>query len=139
MPHSPRLHNGRLWLLNSGRGEFGWGNLEKRSFNPVTFCLGFARGLYFVGKYALIGLSEPREGKTFDGLPLQDRMSEKGITARCGLIVVDTETGETVQWLRIEGVVAELYDVSFLQGVIRPASIGINGPEIQHTIALAPH
>ena len=68
MRHSPRLHNGRLWLLNSGRGEFGWVNLEKRSFNPVTFCPGFARGLYFVGKYALIGLSEPREGKTFDGV-----------------------------------------------------------------------
>jgi len=24
MPHSPQLHDGRLWLLNSGRGEFGY-------------------------------------------------------------------------------------------------------------------
>ncbi len=23
MPHSPRLYDGRLWLLNSGTGEFG--------------------------------------------------------------------------------------------------------------------
>ena len=24
MPHSPRLHNGKLWILNAGTGEFGW-------------------------------------------------------------------------------------------------------------------
>ena len=23
MPHSPRIHNGELWLLNSGSGELG--------------------------------------------------------------------------------------------------------------------
>ena len=59
------------------------------------------------------------------GLPLQDRMSEKGITARCGLIVVDTETGETVQWLRIEGVVAELYDVSFCKALYDRPLLGL--------------
>jgi hypothetical protein len=29
MPHSPRWHNGRLWLLNAGTGHLGWVDFEK--------------------------------------------------------------------------------------------------------------
>ena len=138
MPHSPRLHNGRLWILNSGRGEFGWIDVEAGVFQPIAFCPGFARGLTFVGKYAIIGLSEPRDGKTFGDLPLQDLMRSKNTDARCGLHVVDIETGETVEWLRIEGVIAELYDVGFLRGIKRPSAIGLIGPEVQRTISIHP-
>jgi len=137
MPHSPRLHDGRLWLLNSGKGEFGWVDIDAKVFHPIAFCPGFARGLSFAGKYAIIGLSEPREGKTFDGLPLQERMQERGEEARCGLCVVDTQTGETVEWLTIEGVISELYDVSFIAGIKRPAAVGIIGKEIDHMIAIS--
>src|SRR5688572_22956696 len=56
MPHSPRLHGGRLWLLNSGTGEFGWVDPASGRFEPVAFCPGYARGLAFVGGRAVIGL-----------------------------------------------------------------------------------
>ena len=138
MPHSPRIHNKRLWLLNSGKGEFGWADTKTGQFHPIAFCTGFARGLSFVGKYAIIGLSEPREGKTFDGLALQDRLRAENETACCGLVIVDTETGEKVEWMKIEGVIRELYDVSFLEGYKRPSAVGVLGPEIQHTISLKP-
>ncbi len=139
MPHSPRLHKGRLWLLNSGKGELGWVDIDKGEFNPVGFCRGFARGLTLVGKYAVIGLSEPREGKTFDGLPLQNILADKNISARCGLEVIDIETGRSVEWLIIDGVIRELYDVAFLKNIITPSMIGLIGPEVQHTISLADH
>ncbi|MGO4843683.1 DUF4915 domain-containing protein, partial [Rhizobiaceae sp. 2RAB30] len=45
MPHSPRLYDGRLWLLNSGAGEFGFVDPADGSFTPVCFCPGYARGL----------------------------------------------------------------------------------------------
>lgn len=138
MPHSPRLHNGRLWLVNSGKGEFGWVDLERGVFEPVAFCPGFARGLSFAGKYAIIGLSQARKGKTFDGLPLQEVLSDKNQSQRCGLIIVDTETGETVEWITLEGVISELYDVSFLDQIKTPSAIGVIGPEIQRTISLCP-
>ena len=138
MPHSPRLHDGRLWLLNSGRGEFGWVDIDEKVFHPIAFCPGFARGLSFAGKYAIIGLSEPRHGKTFSGLPLQERMQEKGEDARCGLCVIDTETGSIVEWLRIEGVISELYDVTFIDRIKRPSAVGIIGPAIQRMIAISP-
>ena len=50
----------------------------------ITFCPGFARGLSIVGDYALIGLSLPRDNKTFSGLPLDDALNARDVSARCG-------------------------------------------------------
>ncbi len=136
MPHSPRLHGDRLWLLNSGTGEFGHVDAAAGRFEPVAFCPGFARGLAFVGPYAVIGLSLPRETRTFQGLPLDQALKGKGAEARCGLLVVDTRTGDTVEWLRIEGVVRELYDVAVIPGVRNPAAIGLVTDEVQRVISI---
>ncbi len=68
MPHSPRLYQGRLWMLQTGTGEFGEIEIATGRFTPVCFLPGFARGLTFVGDYAVIGLSQPRENRTFEGL-----------------------------------------------------------------------
>ena len=47
MPHSPRWHDGKLWVLNSGSGELGWIDPADKSFQPVAFFPGFLRGLPF--------------------------------------------------------------------------------------------
>lgn len=136
MPHSPRLHDGRLWLLNSGTGMFGWVDIESGGFNEVAFCPGYARGLTFVGPYAVIGLSLARENRTFQGLHLEAALATKASDARCGLLVVDTRTGETVEWVRIEGVIQELFDVAFLPGVTCPSAIGLKGNEVLRVISV---
>ena len=136
MPHSPRLHDGRLWLLNSGTGEFGFVDPAAGKFEPVAFCPGYARGLAFVGDFAVIGLSLARENRTFQGLPLDAALAARGADPRCGLLVVDTRTGDTVEWLRIEGVVRELYDVAVVRGVRNPAIIGFKTDEIQRLISI---
>ena len=66
MPHSPRLHRGRLWLVQSGTGEFGHVDLRPGRFEPVCFLQGYARGLAFLGDHAVIGVSRPRENRTFE-------------------------------------------------------------------------
>lgn len=75
MPHSPRLYRDKLWLLNSGTGEFGTVDRDKGRFEPVAFCPGYLRGLAFCGDFAIVGLSESRHNKTFDDLPLKDRLA----------------------------------------------------------------
>lgn len=72
MPHSPRVYRNKLWLLNSGTGHFGYINRMTGKFEPVVFCPGYLRGLSFHGDYAIVGLSRPRENKTFLGLQLDD-------------------------------------------------------------------
>ena len=47
-----------------------------------------------VGGHAVIGLSEPRENRTFAGLPLRDRLADAKIEPRCGLYVIDLKTGD---------------------------------------------
>ena len=80
MPHSPRLYGGRLWLLNSGTGELGVIDRAAGAFTPVCLCPGYARGLAFIGRHAVIGLSRPRRNQTFAGLALDRRLADKDAT-----------------------------------------------------------
>lgn len=136
MPHSPRVHRGELWVLNSGTGYFGRVDRATGRFEPLTFCPGYLRGLAFVGDYAIVGLSQPRDRKTFGGLALDDALAKHGATARCGLQIIDLRTGDVAHWVRLEGMVSELYDVIALPGVQRPMAFGFRSDEISRTIAL---
>ena len=136
MPHSPRVHKGRLWVLNSGAGFLGSIDPTNGAFVRLTFCPGYLRGLAFVGDYAVVGLSKPRHDKTFSGLPLDDNLASRGAEAQCGLHVIDLKTGDVVHWLRVEGMVSELYDVVALPGVVRPMALGFKSDEIQRLISI---
>lgn len=138
MPHSPRLVDGKIYLLDSGTGRFGAVDPADGRFEEIAFCPGFARGLSVVGDYALIGLSLPRENKTFSGLPLDDALKARDTAPRCGLIVVDLRTGDAIHWVRIEGVVTEIYDVAMISGVSRPMAIGTRADDIRRMISVAP-
>lgn len=135
MPHSPRFHNGRLWLLEAGSGHLGFLD-DHGTFERVTFLPGFARGLAFVGDYALIGVSGLRRDRTFGDLELGEHLAAKQAQARCGLQIVDLRSGDAVHWLRFEGVVKELYDVAVLPGVQRPMALGFKTDEIRRTITI---
>jgi uncharacterized protein (TIGR03032 family) len=134
MPHSPRWHRGRLWLLESGTGYFGFLDAAAGRFERVAFCPGYARGLAFVGDYAVVGVSKPRRERTFAGLPLDGELARRGAAARCGLLVLDLAGGDIAHWLRVEGAVEELYDVAVLPGAARPAALGFKTDEIRHNL-----
>lgn len=136
MPHSPRLHRGRLYILNAGSGEFGEIDLQGGQFEAITFCPGFLRGLAFIDDFAVVTMSLPRGDRSFKGLAIEKTLEKSGAVARCGLAVIDLKTGDLVHWLRIEGVVQELFDVAILKGAIRPAAIGFRSDEICRMIAV---
>jgi len=136
MPHSPRWHNGKLWLLNSGTGDFGCVNPDTGYFEPICFCPGYMRGLSFQGDFALIGLSRPRHNKTFSGLALEDNLKSRNAEARCGIQIIDLRSGDVVHWLRMEGIVEELYDVVTLPNVRRPMALGFKTDEIRRVLSI---
>ncbi len=136
MPHSPRWYQGRLWVCNSGSGEFGTIDLNSGAFQPITFCAGYLRGVAFHGDYALLGTSKPRHNKTFSGLPLDEALAQRNVEARCGIQVVDLRTGDAVHWIRFDGLVDELYDVISLPGVRNPSLIGFVSDEIRRLISI---
>ncbi len=136
MPHSPRWHRDKLWLANSGTGEFGYVDIDAGRFVPVTFCAGYMRGLSFHGDFALVGLSKPRHNKTFSGLALDENLKSRQAEPRCGIQVIDLKSGDAVHWLRMEGVVDELYDVVALPGVRRPMALGFKTDEIRRVLSV---
>lgn len=138
MPHSPRLHQGELWLTNSGTGEVGTVNLETGVFTAKAEVPGFARGLTFVGDHAITATSKFRESESFQALPLEQKLKDAGKSDTCGLHVLNTRTGAVEHCLEIETLIEEIYDVAFIPGVRRMMLGGLNDDLSASLITLAP-
>ncbi len=135
MPHTPRLHRGKLWFLEAGRG---WlctadpvtGTVERRLWRP-----GFLRGLRFHDRYAFICSSKPRDN-TFKGLHLDQELEQRGQEARCALDIIDLDKMEVIHSIEVTGAVKELYDVAVLSGCRQPLLYGIEGEDIRKIVVL---
>ena len=110
MPHSPRWYRGKLWVLESGAGQLITVNEKTGEKTVIAEVPGFCRGIDFIERYALIGLSEVRETAVFAGLPLTEREQDR----KCGIWIVDIESGETVGYLVFSGGVQEIFSVQLM-------------------------
>jgi len=116
MPHSPRLHRGRLWVLESGRGALSTVDPVSGRVEMVAQVPGFTRGLDFIGPIAFIGLSQLRASNPFTDIPLTDENPERS----SGVWAVNVDTGATVAFLRFSASVEEIFAVQALQGARSP-------------------
>jgi uncharacterized protein (TIGR03032 family) len=133
MPHSPRWHEGRLWLLESGTGRLLCVDLLARGASQALAELpGFARGLALAGRYAFIGLSKIRETSAMDGVPLAERRTD----LKCGVAVADLRAGRVVAFLEFQTAVEEIFDVQFLPGLRFPEVVGFQKEAVQHTFVV---
>lgn len=107
MPHSPRWHQGRLFVLNSGLGRLERVNLADGSRDVVALLPGYARGLAFHGNLAFVGLSRIRETAVFGGVPVADYHDQ----LKCGLGVIDLTTGDTIATLEFTSGIEEIFDI----------------------------
>jgi uncharacterized protein (TIGR03032 family) len=110
MPHSPRLHDGKLWVLNSGRGELNVVAVPSGHIQLIDRVPGYTRGLSFAEQFAFVGMSKIRETAVFGGLPIGERPEE----LRCGVAVVDLHSGKSVAWFEFTSGVDEVFDVKVL-------------------------
>jgi uncharacterized protein (TIGR03032 family) len=115
MPHSPRWHQGRLWVLESGAGTLARVDLERGRLETVTRLPGFTRGLAFAGSLAFVGLSQVRES-VFGGIPLTESREPRF----CGVWAVELQSGNVVGFVRFEDAVQEIFDVQLLPGLRFP-------------------
>ena len=120
MPHSPRVYDGKLYLLLSGTGELVCAEPETGGYEVVAQLPGFVRGMARCGDYLFVGLSKLRKtSSTFAALPI----SEQAVFS--GIVVVSLSEGRIVEHLRYETGVEEIYDVQVLsQGA------AINTPQL---------
>lgn len=127
MPHSPRLYNGKLWLLDSGNGRFITIDPATGQVQTIVEVPGYTRGLAFAGQFAFIGLSRIRETSIFGGLPIADRREQ----LRCGVAVVDLISGQAVAKFEFQTGVEEIFAVEVLPQTRNPALFGPSPDEDQ--------
>lgn len=116
MPHSPRLHQGKLWVLESGKGGLCTVDIHTGQVTTIATLPGFTRGLSFAGDLAFIGLSQVRETAVFSGIPITQQKDERN----CGVWVVNIHNGQIVGFLKFEGSVQEIFAVELLPGIRFP-------------------
>ncbi|MCA9094138.1 MAG: TIGR03032 family protein [Planctomycetaceae bacterium] len=121
MPHSPRVHDGHLWVLDSGHGRLSVIDRASGRADPVAHLPGYTRGLSFYGPYAFIGLSRIRETSVFGGIPIAAHREQ----LKCGVGIVDVRTGRLLASLYFQSGVTEIFAVEVLPGIRCPS---INGP-----------
>lgn len=132
MPHSPRLHAGRLWLLESGKGSLASVDPASGRVETVAQLPGFTRGLDFAGPLAFIGLSQLRASNPFTDIPLTDQNPDRS----SGIWVVHIETGQTVAFLRFSASVEEIFAVQVLPGLLSPAILKESDPLLDTSWAI---
>jgi uncharacterized protein (TIGR03032 family) len=120
MPHSPRVHQGKVWLLDSGRGRLVLVDPATGHSETIAQLPGYPRGLAVAGPYAFIGLSRLRPGRGFEGFPLCNRADE----LKAGVAVVELARGHLVALLEFTEGVHETFDVQLLPGIRRPEICG---------------
>ena len=121
MPHSPRIHGNRLWVLESGRGRLLLVDPDSGQAQEVTQQPGYTRGLDFAGRFGFIGLSLIRETAIFGDIPIAERPDE----LKCAVVIVNLETGKRVASFEFLSGVEEIFDVKVLPSSKNPY---ISGP-----------
>jgi uncharacterized protein (TIGR03032 family) len=120
MPHSPRLYQGQLYLLDSGHGALVCFDPLSGHRRTIATLPGFTRGLDCFAGHAFVGLSQIRETAVFGGLPLQ----HSGQQLRCGLAIVNLSDGSVEGLFWFHSGVEEVFGVAVLPGWRNPALIG---------------
>ena len=137
MPHTPRLYRDKLWLVEAGKGWFGYVDLKTGKFEHVCWCPGFLRGLRFYGDYAILGMSLPRN-EIFAGLPLDKILKRKQTEPQCAIYVIDLNKGKILHQLQITGSLIEIYDIMVLENTRQPMLIGLESQEVLRFVYLGP-
>jgi uncharacterized protein (TIGR03032 family) len=120
MPHSPRLFDGKLYLVTAANGEVVVADPERGSFGAINRVPGFARGLAKYGDYVFVAHSKIRRKHLFGDLPIADA------DPQCGVTIIHLPSGAIAGMLRYHTGCEEIYDVHVLPGVIRPGILGVD-------------
>jgi uncharacterized protein (TIGR03032 family) len=125
MPHSPRWHDGRLWLLESGTGGIGSVDLATGRFETRLH----ARP----GSERAVCLRRPVEDSADLGHGRRAAGRAPGDELRCGVAAVELRSGRLVGMLAFQTAVEENFDVQLLPGLCFPEVVGFQKDAVQHT------
>lgn len=129
MPHSPRVHNGKVYLCESGTGKVLEYDPGTREVAEVITLQGFPRGLNFYGPLMFVGLSKVRASDIKHPTPLSRKCEE----TFCGVWVVNLEENREVAHMKFTGDVDQVYDIAMVPGANMPELMTNDDSLIRHS------
>jgi uncharacterized protein (TIGR03032 family) len=114
-PHSVRLFDDELYVLNSAAGEVLRVDLPARRSDVLADLPGFTRGLRALGEVLLVGISTLRASARQLGLPLVARHD----TLVAGIAAIDRRSGQLLGMLHLPEPITEVFDFVAVPGVRR--------------------
>jgi uncharacterized protein (TIGR03032 family) len=115
MPHSPRVINGQLYVLEGGRGQLLKIDPVSGAKEVVVTLPGFTHGLAEYGGVLFIGLSKLRQKRGPQGLPIEQNAAD----LVAGVAAVDAHTGAVLGILEFYNGVDEIFDVQVLPNILK--------------------
>ena len=116
MPHSPRWHNGQLWVLESGNGGVGLIDEGSGKYTEICRLPGFRRdgfrGAVRIHRTLTGGETAVFSGIAIAEMPQQDRC--------CGVWAIDTGSGQIAGFVKFLDAVQEVFAVQVLAGIAWP-------------------
>jgi uncharacterized protein (TIGR03032 family) len=134
MPHSPRLIDGTLHVLNSGAGEVLRVDPERRTAEVLARLPGYARGLAARGNFLFAGLSRLRDRHGAGTAPLP--VERAGEPLQCGVAVLDRHSGRLLGSLHFTSGPEEISDLALLPGAGRHGILNHTDPTHRTALAL---
>ena len=114
MPHTPRIWDGKLYLLLSATGELVQADSERGSYEVVRRIAGFVRGMAKYGDFVFVAFSRLRQNSSiFAHLDISRENS------RAGIEIIHLPTGAKVGRITYESSVDEIFDLQVIPGLRR--------------------
>ena len=130
MPHSPRVYDGKLYLLLSCSAALACVDVDEQRYETVTELPGFARGLARQGDYLFAGISRLRPHHKFGDLPIAKR------PPFCGVVIIHLPTGGIAGSIGYATTCEEIYDVQVLPGLLRPGILRLDDPFVFESLSM---
>ncbi len=129
MPHSVRVFDETLFVLDSATGSLWRMNLETRKGEAMLRLPGFTRGMRRLGDVLIIGISPLRDTAKARELPVFADNPD----CKAGLAAVDFHTGKVLGMLRLPETIVEVLDITIVPGARR---LHIQNPAADNLVAI---
>ncbi len=130
VPHSPRLIDGRLFVLESGSGTALTVDRATGRASVLATLPGFARGLAASGGTLFVGLSSLRDTARGHKLPIAVKRADL-VT---GIAAIDATTGAMLGMVRMDERVNEVFDLAVIPGMSRAGISDGNGSDTSYAV-----
>ncbi|MBR9861241.1 TIGR03032 family protein [bacterium] len=120
MPHSPKIVDNDIYLLESAKGELVRINRDTLQKETVVKINGMVRGLSIIGHTAFIGISKVRE-KSSTFTKLDDHVKAE----HAAIYAIDLYSGMILGQLTFTSAIEEIYDIQCIPNTNKVGILGL--------------